>query len=76
MSRTLTDLRRALSYLDGEPAGRGRYSYVSSDEGRPARYTLDSADWRKLGAALRRGEPDAYSLWCAATCADCVWVAP
>ena len=63
----MTDLRQALEHLGAEPAGRGYYSYVSDEEGRPIRYTLDSADWRDLGRRLRLAEPDAYSRWCAGT---------
>ena len=72
----MTDLRRGLSYLRAEPAGRGYYSYESDEEGRPIRYTLHSDDWRDLGARLRRAEAatdrggypspdDCYSRWCA-----------
>lgn len=66
----MTDLQRALSDLGGYRVARGRYAYVSSDEGRDIEYTLDSDDWRDYGSRLRRGEPDAYSLWCADTMPD------
>ncbi len=66
---TTTDLQRALQYLDGHRCGRGRYAYEASDEGSPRRYIVDAQDMRDLGARLRRGEPDAYSLWCGATLA-------
>jgi hypothetical protein len=63
----MTDLQRALAHLDGYRVSRGRYAYVASDEGASIEYTLDSDDWRDLGRRLRTDEPDAYSLWCAAT---------
>ena len=63
----MTDLRRALDDLGGYRVSRGRYAYVASDEGQEIEYTLDADDWRDYGARLRRGEQDAYSLWCADT---------
>ena len=66
----MTDLQRALKYLDAYRVARGRYAYIGRDEGSPIEYTLDADDWRELGAMLRRGEPDAYSHWCAGTSAD------
>jgi hypothetical protein len=65
--RKQTDLRRALNDLNAYPAGRGLWAYVACDEGHDVEYTLRSDDWRAYGAALRRDDYDAYSLWCAAT---------
>jgi hypothetical protein len=67
---SITDLRRALQYLDGYRVAPARYAYVATDEGRQVEYTLDADDWRDLGRRLRTGERDAYSLWCAATVPD------
>ena len=62
-----TDLQRGIEELGAVRYSRGRYAYVSSEEGRPTRYIVEAADMRDFGARLRREEPDAYSLWCAAT---------
>ena len=66
----MTDLQRAIKDLGASRVHSGEYAYVGNDEGASCAYVVDAADMRDYGARLRRGQPDAYSLWCAATMAQ------
>lgn len=66
----VTDLQRGIRHLDAERDGRGWYRYREIPGGPHYRVTGD--DLRDLGRRLRRGEPDAYSLWCTETMAEVV----
>lgn len=66
----MTDLQRAISDLSATRIGRTQYAYVGMDEGPSTVYVVDSDDLRDYGCRLRRGERDAYSLWCSATIAE------
>lgn len=64
----MTDLRRAIDHLGAERRGRAEWAYDEGN-GDGVIYIVGSDDMRDLGRRLRVGQGDAYSLWCAATCA-------
>lgn len=59
----MTDLQRAIQALSAVRYGRGMYAYYAGEIF--SAVAVSSEDLRDYGARLRRGERDAYSLWCA-----------
>jgi len=64
----MTDLALAIDHLGAVRVGRGEYAY--RDDYMRRLYVSDSADLRDLGRKLRRGERDAYSVWCSQTLSE------
>lgn len=56
----MTDLQRAVRDLGAVRVGVATWLYAEAFD----YYVGPSADMREYGAALRRGDADAYSLWC------------
>jgi hypothetical protein len=66
MDTTLIDL--AIRHLDAALCSKGGYAYF--DDATQAWWASSAEDLERLGAALKAGTPDAYSLWCSATSAE------
>jgi hypothetical protein len=66
MDTTLIDL--AIRHLDAALCSRGGYAYY--DDATQAWWASSAEDLERLGAALRAGTPDAYSVWCSNTSAE------
>ena len=63
---TNTDLALAASVLSAVRVGRTEWCY---EEWQTGLWVVSSDDLRGYGRAHRRGEQDAYSLWCSDTVA-------
>jgi hypothetical protein len=59
------ELQNAIDLLDATELPNGDYVYFADETRRW--YVVDSGDMADLSERLDREEPDAYSLWCAAT---------
>ena len=59
------DALTGINSLDAVKIGDHQYAYYAQETG--AWYLVDEFDIQNLGAALRAGKPDAYSIWCAGT---------
>jgi hypothetical protein len=66
MSRT-TAIDTAINFLRARKNSRGDYIYF--DEGAGRFYVSSAPELAELGKALEAVRPDAYSHWCAETCA-------
>lgn len=71
MDKTITDLIRAIEHINAsEDSEDSEGQYLYYEQGTQRWYRVTADQLRDLGASLRAGTPDAYSLWCAGTVAE------
>lgn len=58
----MSDLIRAVTHLNARPHGETGWRYY--DDAMRVWYVATERELEQLGALLRDGVPDAYSLWC------------